>query len=84
MQGAVDLQVRRGQAGLAAIRVYLFSGEGSYLGRYALTDSDGWVAFILPEGIYRFRADVEGAHYWASDVAVALDQTATIEIDTEQ
>ncbi len=83
-QGAVDLQVRRGQAGLAAIRVYLFSGEGSYLGRYALTDSDGWVAFILPEGIYRFRADVEGAHYWASDVAVALDQTATIEIDTEQ
>jgi hypothetical protein len=53
--------------------VYAFSGE-SYTGFHGTSDADGQVAFTLPEGAYRFRADYthsgtgDGVQFWSDDV----------------
>ena len=53
------------------IKVYLFSESGSYLGLYAITDSEGKVYFNLPEGEnYTFRADLLGGQYWSEALTV--------------
>jgi hypothetical protein len=78
--GAVDLQALRDGAGAEGLRVYLFNTAGTYLGRYAVTDADGWTAFLLPEGGYRFRVDADGRQYWSADSQVTADQTSGIEV----
>jgi hypothetical protein len=51
----------------AGVRVYLFSGDGAYLGLSAVTDENGRVRFDLPVGFaFAFRADILGGQYWAS------------------
>jgi hypothetical protein len=80
-QGSVSVHVHDNSTDVGGARIYLFSTNDTYLGRYAITDSDGRVAFILPEGGYRFRADVEGVQHWTSDVQVLADQVAVEEID---
>ncbi len=44
--------------------VYAFSG-GSYTGYSATTDENGLVSVTLPEGSYRFRADLNGTQFWS-------------------
>ncbi len=81
MQGAVDLHVHRNGTDMEGLRVYLFNTQGTYLGRYVITDAGGWAAFILPEGAYRFRVDADGVPYWSPDTGVTADQTSSVEVD---
>ncbi|MCD4715198.1 MAG: carboxypeptidase-like regulatory domain-containing protein, partial [Desulfobacterales bacterium] len=54
------------------VKVYLFTGSGSYLGLYENTDADGKVSFDLPVGRdFKFRADISGNRYW-SDVTTIV------------
>jgi YD repeat-containing protein len=46
------------------LSVYAFDGE-SYTGFEGTTDASGEVSFILPEGDYRFRADLNGTQFWS-------------------
>jgi hypothetical protein len=49
------------------IKVYLFSGTGSYLGINVTTDAQGNAIFELPVGKdFKFRADILGNQYWSS------------------
>ena len=53
------------------VRVYLFSGTGSYLSLYEETDIDGAVSFDLPVGEqFKFRADILGNHYWSNSEVI--------------
>lgn len=62
----VRLQVWQWDTGpLSGIPVYAFQGS-TYTGYHATTDEDGWASLTLPEGSYRFRADVSGTQYWDS------------------
>lgn len=62
------------------LRVYLFSDTGSYLGQYQTTDTSGQVVFLLPEGMYKFRADYEGSQFWSSVSALAADIVNPVDI----
>jgi len=48
------------------LSVYAFSG-GSYTGYNATTDAAGQVELTLPEGDYRFRADLNGTQFWSGE-----------------
>ncbi|MBW2344541.1 MAG: carboxypeptidase regulatory-like domain-containing protein, partial [Deltaproteobacteria bacterium] len=49
------------------VRVYLFSGSGSYLSLYENTGADGKVSFDLPvDRDFKFRADISGNQYWSN------------------
>lgn len=52
------------QAGLS---MYAFYGE-TYTNFSAETDENGQVAFTLPQGDYRFRADLNGTQFWSDEV----------------
>ena len=65
----------------AGLPVYAFSG-GAYTGYYATTDASGQAAFTLPQGPYRFRADLSGTQFWSStadDCAVPGCTAVTIQ-----
>ncbi|MEW6487379.1 MAG: chitobiase/beta-hexosaminidase C-terminal domain-containing protein [Thermodesulfobacteriota bacterium] len=65
------VQVTQGGAPRAGVKVYLFTGAGAYLGRFAITDADGMVRFDLPAGKdYKLRADLLGGQYWSDVLAV--------------
>ena len=44
--------------------VYAFSG-GVYTGYTKTTDASGQVQLTLPQGDYRFRADLNGTQFWS-------------------
>jgi len=48
----------------ADLPVYVFN-ESAYTGFNGKTDAAGHVSLTLPEGSYRFRADLHGAQYWS-------------------
>jgi ribosomal protein S11 len=48
----------------AGIRVYAFTGT-TYTGYGGTTDAGGQAVFTLPQGSYRFRADLNGAQFWS-------------------
>jgi len=55
----------------AGLPIYAFtlSGTGSgaaYTGYHGTTDADGLAVFTLPQGDYRFRADLNGTQFWSS------------------
>ena len=50
------------------IKAYLFTAYGSYMGKYANTDSEGQVVFNLPEEDYKVRADYIGSQYWSDAI----------------
>jgi len=53
------------------VKVYVFTGTGSYLGLNGTTLSDGTVVFTLPAGaVYDFRADIMGGQYFSQDNVV--------------
>jgi len=47
------------------INLYAFSGS-TYAGYHKVTDANGEAEFTLPEGDYRFRADLNGTQFWSS------------------
>lgn len=53
------------------LKVYAFNGT-TYTGYYKVTDATGQTVFTLPEGSYRFRADLNGTQFW-SDTANHCD-----------
>ena len=63
---------------LEGVRVYLFSGSGTYMNRYQTTDLDGQVVFSLPDQPYTVRADYLGYKFW-SDVFQSTNKTVTID-----
>jgi len=50
---------------IAGIKVYLFTPNGSYLSKNAVTDTDGTVVFSLPGRDYKVRADYLGYQFWS-------------------
>ena len=48
------------------VPVYVFDGE-TYTGFNDTTDAEGKVSITLPEGEYRFRADVDGTQFWSGE-----------------
>ncbi|MFH0725598.1 MAG: chitobiase/beta-hexosaminidase C-terminal domain-containing protein [Pseudomonadota bacterium] len=63
------------QVPLAGIRMYLFGETGSYLGKSQTSDAAGAVAFEVPEGTYKVRADYLGYKFWTDPVRVVTDTT---------
>jgi len=53
-------------APLEGVKVYLFNGAGSYLGRSHTTGADGKVTFPVPAKDYKVRADYLGRQYWSA------------------
>ena len=51
---------------MPGIPVYVFD-EATYTGFNETTDENGQVSITLPEGNYRFRADVDGMQFWSGD-----------------
>ena len=49
------------------LNVYAFDG-GTYTGYNGVTDENGEIAFTLPEGDYRFRADLSGTQFWSGEI----------------
>ncbi len=67
---------------LGSVTVYLFTESGSYLGINQVTDLDGTTTFTnLPEGTYKFRADYQSSHYWATST-VTSHQNNLVALDT--
>jgi hypothetical protein len=48
----------------AGLKVYAFNGT-TYTGYTATTNASGQVTFTLPQGNYRFRADLNGTQFWS-------------------
>jgi RHS repeat-associated protein len=46
--------------------VYVFTGA-AYTGYSGTTDANGAAVFTLPQGEYRFRADLNGTQFWSGD-----------------
>jgi hypothetical protein len=79
---AVEVTVTAGAGAAEDVKVYLFSEDDSYLGRYKRTDTAGIVSFDLPVGSnYRFRADILGGRYWSGMHNISGGGTNFIEID---
>jgi hypothetical protein len=74
--------VTGGGSPLPGVRVYLFSGAGTYLGRYISTDTQGQATFRLPEGDCKFRADYQGSQFWSAVQALAADELHEVGIST--
>ncbi|MFZ0613063.1 MAG: chitobiase/beta-hexosaminidase C-terminal domain-containing protein [Desulfobacterales bacterium] len=65
---------------MPGIRLYLFSGAGSYLGRSRTTLSDGTADFEVPAGAYKVRADYLGYQFWSDETVLTTDTTVAFEI----
>lgn len=72
------------------LTVYAFDGE-TYTGFSGITDSAGEVLFTLPDGNYRFSADLNGTAFWSAaenhcevpgcdtaDIVVTIPMTVTV------
>lgn len=71
-EGDVNVNLSTGLSPLSNIRVYLFSSQSAYLGRYGTTDSNGQCTFILPVGLdVKFRADYMGYQFWSGEISTA-------------
>ncbi|MCP4723101.1 MAG: hypothetical protein GY860_26920 [Desulfobacteraceae bacterium] len=68
---------------LADIKVYAFSGAGTYLGQSATTGDQGLVSFDLPEGDYKFRADYLGYQFWTDVLSMPGTSSHTLTIPHE-
>ncbi len=79
---AVEVTVSTGAGPVEGGKVYLFSANGTYLGRYKETDSAGTVSFDLPVGSnYQFRADILGSRYWSDMHEVSSGETNFVPIN---
>jgi len=82
-QEQVEVQVTKSAGPAVGVRVYLFTGSGTYLGLNQTTDAAGKVSFDLPVGKnYKFRADVAGTQYWSTVITVTGEGVNTVTINT--
>lgn len=91
VQGAdATVRVVRGKVGITVTtagdaakngRVYLFSENQAYLGQYVNTDQGGHATFALPEGRYRFRADINGRQQWTDVVIVPAGEEVAVDVE---
>jgi hypothetical protein len=65
-------------AGLAGVRLYLYTAAGAYMNQNYLTDANGQVIFTLPDTDYKLRADYLGSQFW-SELFRSADRTLTID-----
>jgi RHS repeat-associated protein len=69
-------------AAKAGIKVYAFNGA-TYTNYSGTTNANGQTTFTLPQGNYRFRADLNGAQFWSNtqnDCSVPSCGTATVTV----
>ena len=66
---------------LSGVKIYLFSETGKYLGWQETTDDNGLAAFLLPDGTYLFRADIEGEQVWSPATRIAAGTDTEIDFD---
>jgi hypothetical protein len=81
-QGLAQITVTQNALPLQEIHVYAFTPQGAYLGLTASTDAQGQVAFKLPEGQYKFRADYLGSQYWSTVSTVIAHTVNPITLST--
>ncbi len=60
--------------------VYVYNGDGEYLGKGSSTDQNGSVTFELNDGSYRFRTIDDGESYWSDEISVPKTTNATIKV----
>ena len=80
-EGELEVHVHRAGVNLEGTRVYLFSQDGAYLGKYETTDSLGIARFILPDRSFKFRVDEGGNQYWSQVVEITAGVINSLEID---
>ena len=69
--GAFTLHLlKRPAEPLAAVRCYLFSDAGSYLGQSGNTSDAGELSFNLADGLYKIRSDYLNYRFWTDTFAV--------------
>jgi len=67
--------------GISDARVYCFQSTGAYLNKQGTTNASGLVEFMdMPEGSYKFRADVQGQMFWSSVISYPESYFATIRV----
>jgi hypothetical protein len=77
-----EVAVATGTGPASGVRVYLFSGGGSYLGLNAVTNSQGRLFFDLPVGkTFKLRADILGSQYWSQPVLVSSGAVNQVPVD---
>jgi len=62
-------------------RVYLYDGNGNYLGKGKRTNAQGRAVFPLKAGSYQFRAVADSQNYWSNKITVPNQTSATIRVD---
>jgi len=80
-QGIAQIHVLRGTDNVSGAKVYLFMATGSYLGWYETTNALGIVEFLIPSGVYKFRADEGGDQKWSDTVTIIADQVNSVELN---
>ena len=74
--GAFTLRLlKRPAEPLAAVRCYLFSDAGSYLGQTGNTSDAGELSFNLADGLYKIRSDYLNYRFWTDTFAVPDTQS---------
>ena len=77
-----EVSVTTSAGAVKGVKVYLFSANGTYLGRYQETDTAGIMSFDLPVGSsFQFRADILGSRYWSDVLEVTGGVTNLVRID---
>ena len=67
--------------GISDARVYCFQSTGAYLNKQGTTNAAGLIEFMdMPEGSYKFRADVQGQMFWSSVISYPGSYFSTIQI----
>lgn len=85
MGGILTFALTKGESQpLAGIKTYVFSGSGTYLGRSAVTDSQGVARFDLPSGSYKIRCDYLGNRFWSQEITMAQSTGASLDIPHRQ
>jgi RHS repeat-associated protein len=65
------------------VKVYVFNEDGTYLGIYGETDSQGKVSFDLPVGYsFKFRADHMASQYWSDTTVIGSGGSTYVPVDT--
>ena len=83
----LEINVESSQSGpLSGLKVYAFTESGSYTGKNSNTDENGTALFILEDfedGVYQFRVDYLGQHFWSDLVDIPEDSTVSVIIEEE-
>jgi hypothetical protein len=83
--GAFTVTVLKGASEpLLGVNCYVLNEEGSYLGMFGATNSDGQATFDLSDGAYKFRVDYLGYHFWSDVVTIPNISSVEVLIDQEE